>query len=252
MAGGTWIDQNKVRPGVYINYKSSPQALSTMGERGTVAIARQLSWGEVGKLIAIEDPSDCATKLGYSSTADEMLFIRQILLGSNRTNGAKKVLEGLNSQESPQSIDKLQEHFLAYARDTGMLPEVTFLMLYQGIRQPTSDAVIPLMGTNEDIRRLGTADSVGESDYAYLGGRTATQTQLQTGVAGLGLMEADRLVGTLSGQNTQLLLMATGDFQTGDMQLPLPDGSGMATAAVRMQRAPKTELALGEPPAALV
>lgn len=92
MAGGTWIDQNKVRPGVYINYKSSPQALSTMGERGTVAIARQLSWGEVGKLIAIEDPSDCATKLGYSSTADEMLFIRQILLGSNRTNGAKKVL----------------------------------------------------------------------------------------------------------------------------------------------------------------
>ena len=63
-----------------------------MGERGTVAIARQLSWGEVGKLIAIEDPSDCATKLGYSSTADEMLFIRQILLGSNRTNGAKKVL----------------------------------------------------------------------------------------------------------------------------------------------------------------
>lgn len=92
MAGGTWIDQNKIRPGVYINYKSSPQALSTMGERGTVAIARQLSWGEVGKLIAIEDPSDCATKLGYSSTADEMLFIRQILLGSNRTNGAKKVL----------------------------------------------------------------------------------------------------------------------------------------------------------------
>ena len=92
MAGGTWIDQNKVRPGVYINYKSSPQALSTMGERGTVAIARQLSWGEVGKLIAVEDPSDCATKLGYSSTADEMLFIRQILLGSNRTNGAKKVL----------------------------------------------------------------------------------------------------------------------------------------------------------------
>lgn len=92
MAGGTWIDQNKVRPGVYINYKSSPQALSTMGERGTVAIARQLPWGEVGKLIAIEDPSDCATKLGYSSTADEMLFIRQILLGSNRTNGAKKVL----------------------------------------------------------------------------------------------------------------------------------------------------------------
>ena len=36
------------------------------------------------------------------------------------------------------------------------------------------------------------------------------------------------------------------------MQLPLPDGSGMATVAVRMQRAPRTELVLSEPPAALV
>jgi hypothetical protein len=42
MAGGTWIDQNKVRPGVYINYKSAPASLATMGERGVVAIARIL------------------------------------------------------------------------------------------------------------------------------------------------------------------------------------------------------------------
>lgn len=91
MAGGTWIDQNKVRPGVYINYKSSPATLSTMGERGTVAIARQLDWGETGKFYIIEDPSDCA-QMGHAITDNEMLFLRQILLGSNRTNGATKVL----------------------------------------------------------------------------------------------------------------------------------------------------------------
>lgn len=91
MAGGTWIDQNKVRPGVYINYKSSPATLSTMGERGTVAIARQLDWGETGKFYIIEDPSDCA-QFGHAITDNEMLFLRQILLGSNRTNGATKVL----------------------------------------------------------------------------------------------------------------------------------------------------------------
>lgn len=92
MAGGTWSDQNKVRPGVYINYKSAAQSISTMGERGTVAIAKQLSWGDVGKLITIEDPSDCQAKLGYSSTDEKMLFIREILRGTNRTNGAKKIL----------------------------------------------------------------------------------------------------------------------------------------------------------------
>lgn len=91
MAGGTWIDQNKVRPGVYINYKSAPASLATMGERGVVAIARVLDWGERGKFYTIEDPSDCA-KIGHSITDAEMLFVRQILLGSNRTQGATKIL----------------------------------------------------------------------------------------------------------------------------------------------------------------
>ena len=91
MAGGTWIDQNKVRPGVYINYKSAPASLATMGERGVVAIARVLDWGEKGKFYTIENPSDCA-KIGHAITDDEMLFVRQILLGSNRTQGATKIL----------------------------------------------------------------------------------------------------------------------------------------------------------------
>ena len=91
MAGGTWADQNKVRPGVYINYKSAPSSLATMGERGTVAIGRVLDWGERGRFYVITDPSDCA-QFGHAITDDECLFIRQILLGSNRTQGASKIL----------------------------------------------------------------------------------------------------------------------------------------------------------------
>jgi hypothetical protein len=98
MAGGTWVDQNKVRPGVYINYKSAPASLATMGERGTVAIARVLDWGERGRWYTITDPSDCA-QFGHSITDAECLFIRQILLGSNRTQGASKIL--LWSLEAP-------------------------------------------------------------------------------------------------------------------------------------------------------
>lgn len=92
MAGGTWTAQNKVRPGVYINYKSAAASIATMGERGTVVIPKQLSWGEVGKFITIESPDDCMAKLGYSSTDENMLFVREILRGTNRTNGAKKIL----------------------------------------------------------------------------------------------------------------------------------------------------------------
>lgn len=91
MAGGTWADQNKVRPGVYINYKSSPSSLATMGERGVVAIARVLDWGERGQWYVVEDPSDCG-KFGHAITDAECLFVRQILSGSNRTQGASKIL----------------------------------------------------------------------------------------------------------------------------------------------------------------
>ena len=92
MAGGTWTAQNKKRPGVYINYKSAPATLAKMGERGTVAIARILPWGGPSNFITIEDPADCMSLLGYDQTAPEMCYIRQILLGSNRTAGANKIL----------------------------------------------------------------------------------------------------------------------------------------------------------------
>ena len=101
MAGGTWIDQNKVRPGVYINYKSKPASLAQMGERGTVAIAQVLDWGERSKWYIISDPSDCE-QFGHSIADDACLFVRQILKGTNRTAGASKIL--LWSLETPLSV----------------------------------------------------------------------------------------------------------------------------------------------------
>lgn len=92
MAGGTWTDQNKVLPGVYINYASSPTTLSSMGERGVVCVPRQLGWGVKEEFITIEDPAECFDKLGYDQLTDEMIWLRQILLGTNRTSGASKIL----------------------------------------------------------------------------------------------------------------------------------------------------------------
>ena len=92
MAGGTWIDQNKVLPGVYINYSSAPSTLATMGERGIVCIPKALNWGEYGKFIVINDPSECFEKLGYDQMDDHMIWLRQLLVGTNRTSGASKIL----------------------------------------------------------------------------------------------------------------------------------------------------------------
>ena len=50
MAGGTWTNQNKIRPGVYIRFTSDRGLGLTVSDRGVVAIAVLLSraiqvWG---------------------------------------------------------------------------------------------------------------------------------------------------------------------------------------------------------------
>lgn len=53
MAGGTWLSQNKVRPGAYINFKAVKKSSMTTGDRGIVAIPLALSWGATGELIEV-------------------------------------------------------------------------------------------------------------------------------------------------------------------------------------------------------
>ena len=51
MAGGTWLSQNKVRPGAYINFKSVPRPNMVIGDRGIATMALPLNWGAEGDLI---------------------------------------------------------------------------------------------------------------------------------------------------------------------------------------------------------
>ena len=54
MAGGSWTAQNKVRPGIYINFTSRGSRSLSPGERGTLAGIRPLSWGPVGEIMEID------------------------------------------------------------------------------------------------------------------------------------------------------------------------------------------------------
>lgn len=92
MAGGTFESQNKVRPGVYIRFKTASAQGITLGERGTVAICEPLSWGPVAQVITIEAGDDVTGITGYDMTDSHNRFLQEIFRGSNRTNPANKVL----------------------------------------------------------------------------------------------------------------------------------------------------------------
>lgn len=92
MAGGTWTSQNKVRPGVYIRFKSAAGLGLTIGERGTVTLCEPLSWGPVAQVLEIEAGTDTTAATGYDLTAPQNLFLREIFKGTGRTGAPRRVL----------------------------------------------------------------------------------------------------------------------------------------------------------------
>jgi len=79
MSGGTWTTQNKVRPGVYVNFKGEPKAIGALGERGTVTMALPLSWGPHHEIITLEAGENTLEKLGYPITASQLLLVKEAL-----------------------------------------------------------------------------------------------------------------------------------------------------------------------------
>lgn len=70
---------NKVRPGVYINFRSAPAPVGALGERGVVTMALALPWGPAKQVNEIEAGQDVRHVLGYDITAPEVLPVREAL-----------------------------------------------------------------------------------------------------------------------------------------------------------------------------
>ena len=92
MAGGNWTAQNKVRPGIYINFTSRGSAGLTPGSRGTLAACKALSWGPVGKLMTISAGEKLTPYTGYEITAPQSRFLREAFKGTDVTGGPTKIL----------------------------------------------------------------------------------------------------------------------------------------------------------------
>lgn len=79
MPGGTWTTQNKVRPGVYINFVGEGKPVGAVGERGIVTMPMALSWGPSKQVLAINAGDNVGELLGYDITAPQLLLVREAL-----------------------------------------------------------------------------------------------------------------------------------------------------------------------------
>lgn len=81
LGGGTYLTQNKVLPGTYINFISAARASASLADRGIAALAISADWGPEGKIFEVES-GDFQKKsmeiFGYPYTDDKMKRFRDL------------------------------------------------------------------------------------------------------------------------------------------------------------------------------
>ena len=83
LGGGTFLTQNKILPGAYINFISVANASATLSDRGIATIPLEMNWGPEGEVITVElgdFQKDSQKIFGYAYTADELKPMREIFL----------------------------------------------------------------------------------------------------------------------------------------------------------------------------
>jgi hypothetical protein len=81
LGGGTFLTQNKVLPGAYMNFISVAQASATLSDRGIATIPLEMDWGVENKIFTVElaDFLKNSQKIfGYTYTADALKPMREI------------------------------------------------------------------------------------------------------------------------------------------------------------------------------
>lgn len=143
MAGGVWTTQSKVRPGVYIRFKSGTGLGLTVGDRGVVAICEPMSWGPVGQVMTVDNGADTTPYCGYPITDPGAMFLREIFKGTNRTSAPRQVLLYRPSATSSSQA-------------SAKISPLTATALYPGARGNSITVIVTEDADNEDNFTVST------------------------------------------------------------------------------------------------
>lgn len=202
MAGGTYTTQNKIRPGVYINFVSEGQLPGTLGERGTASIALNLDWGASKKMVTIVAGDNTQKTLGYDYTSSQMMLIREAL-----KRAQKLIVYRLNDGEkSTVKADVLT----ATARYGGIRGNQLTITVEKNINNETLFDVSTLLdGSSVDKQTVSNAKELVANDYVVFAGEGAL-----TATAGAPLVGGTSAAATNADHTAYLAELEALEFQT--------------------------------------
>ncbi len=192
LGGGTFLTQNKVLPGAYINFVSAASASATLSDRGYAALGVELNWGAEGSIITVTSGDfikNSKVLFGYSYDADEMKPLRDLFKYARTA-----YLYRLNSGGTKAT------NTFATALFGGTRGNDIKIVIAANVDDPTKwDVSTYLDSTMVDLQTVATAAGLVANDYVtFKTGATLEAT------AGLALASGTN--GTVTGDSHQSFL----------------------------------------------
>lgn len=191
LGGGTFVSQNKVLPGSYINFISISAARSALGERGTVAMGLELDWGIDSELFKVTR-ADFQTKsreiFGYNYDHDKLKGLRDLFKNTHTLIAYRLTSGGVQAQNEiatakyngirgnnlkiqvQQSVDNVEEFKVATLLDNvivdeQVVAEIGELVPNEFVTFKNTGTLTVQAGTPLTGGKNGTVDGSSHSDF---------------------------------------------------------------------------------------
>lgn len=229
MAGGTWVTQNKTRPGTYITFKARQQPFDSLGARGIVAFPAPLPWGDPAGVLVL-DAAEYADKvldiIGFKADDPRIRHITAAV------SHAQTVLLYRLGGSGAAKAEATEGALTATAKWGGTRGNDLQIVVQANIDNAAAfDVVTMLDGEDVDRQTVTKIEDLQPNafiDWSGTGTLTPTAGVKLTGGAD----------GTASGSDFSAALSAFEAYQFNILGVPLTDSTSkqLAVAYVRRQR----------------
>ena len=158
LGGGTFVTQNKVLPGTYINFVSAASASAALSDRGTATMPLELDWGVEGKIFTVtneEFQKNTIQISGYPYTDEKMKGLRDLFLNTNILHAYR-----LNGGGTKAAND------FATALYSGVRGNDLKISIQVNVDDESAFDVITYLGTTKvDEQTVKTAKELEENGY---------------------------------------------------------------------------------------
>ena len=193
----------------------------------------QLNFSRVSLLVLSRELAESGEVLDVMDISFAKLNLSPHINMSVTESSMVELFEGMLSESDP-GLSKLTLNRRYHYERMGMTVNNSLTGLMESRQSRAFDMIYTLSNLDPNGARR---DMVGGEVYPYLAGALPAESVNKSADMGTAVFSGEKMVGTLSGQHTMLVLIGTGNFKSG--RLLMPFGDDWAAIALRPLGSPK-------------